>query len=99
MGPETSHDHDSSGIGTSLPGDKLKGGHWLTWDSRVKRDITECGLLGVNPSDRNCWRERVRATRVAIFEALDLGGIEPSEKEDAPKEFYNSIEEKANNKA
>ena len=48
----------------SVPGAKVKGGQRLTWDSRVKRDIAECGLPGVNPSDRNRWRERVRATRL-----------------------------------
>ena len=47
-----------------VPGNKVRGGQRLTWDSRVKTDITECGLRGVNPSDRNRWRERVRATRL-----------------------------------
>ena len=46
------------------PGEKVKGGPRLTWDGRVKSDITECGLRGVDPSDRNRWRERVRATRL-----------------------------------
>ena len=47
-----------------MPGDKVIGGQRLTWDGRVKRDITECGLHGVNPSDWNCWRERMRATQL-----------------------------------
>ena len=50
-----------------MPSDKVKGGQRLTWDSRVKRVITECGLRGVNPSDRNRWKERVRATRLHSF--------------------------------
>ena len=48
----------------SVPGNKVKSGQRLTWDIRVKRDITECGLRRVNSSDRNRWREGVKATRL-----------------------------------
>ena len=55
------------------PGHKVKGGQRLTWDGCLKRDIIECGLIGVNPSDRSCWRERGGQLNYAAYH----GGLTP----------------------
>ena len=49
-----------------LPGPRGKGRPRKTWSECVKTDISDCGLTGVDPQDRNAWRVSVRHSLVLL---------------------------------
>ena len=53
----------------------------MTWREQTARDRCEWDLTGVDPSDRDAWRKKVRTAMPA---ASQLPGREPTDVEDAP---------------
>jgi len=48
----------------AIPGNIGRGRPRKTWSECVKNDIRECNLSGVNPLDRDAWRQGVRLSLV-----------------------------------
>ena len=68
-----------------LPGTRKKGRPWKTWSECVKTDVDRCGLVGIDPLDRDAWKAGVwhslvlptpyNGTRTAPWYKMDIDGL------------------------